>query len=485
MKLKFSASAPLERYRTEASRVETWLGGVAALVAREWLPNERLDKFNNHYYWAAWALTATAVATNRREFFDKAQEIYRVFTTQVDAEGYLPNELARASRAATYHNYSMLPLAMIAAFAKANGVASDEALTRLALRAQAALEDPASFQVKTGIAQAPLDTDSKSNWAWLEPYCWTVQCSPALLAHRSALQPLGTTRLGGNLSAVFSAAAGIPKPPVLRDPEKHGVTGGLDALNGLCRSTIDKQDFDEAQRICKRITFDAQAMAPGSSTHIASLLNMGDIKARVENYVDADAYYSNALQLVENAGAPASDQAAGILTSLIEFKIKRGKYLDAATIAQRLLSIREATAGASDVNVAIVRARYADLLSQSHQFPEAEAVYGRALAVLEHSGAEHAQTYALTVQHLGEMYERRAQYRQAEQQYRRVVDIAERNGLGYRLLAGALDRAAYVCEQQDKNAEAAAFYRRALQTLRGTTTPPEIMARIQARLAAL
>jgi tetratricopeptide (TPR) repeat protein len=89
------------------------------------------------------------------------------------------------------------------------------------------------------------------------------------------------------------------------------------------------------------------------------------------------------------------------------------------------------------------------------------------------------------VQHLGEMYERRSQYRQAEQQYRRAVSIVERNGLSYRLLAGALDRVAYVCEQQDKTSEAIEFYRRALRTLRGTETAPEITARIEARLAAL
>jgi tetratricopeptide (TPR) repeat protein len=263
----------------------------------------------------------------------------------------------------------------------------------------------------------------------------------------------------------------------------HDIRSGLSALNQLCRSTIDRADYDEAQRVCKRINFDAEKMAPGSPEHIASVLNMGDIKARVENFVDADAYYASALQLVERAEGPQSEAAARILSSLIEFKVRRGKYLDAVVLAKRMLAIREKVPGPPDLNVAITRARYADLLSQSHQFPEAEAQYKRAIAVLETAGTP--EVYARSVQRFGEMYERRAQFKQAEQQYRRLVSIVEGSALGYRLLAGAYDRLAYVCEQQDKVSEAAAFYRKAMATLQGTSAPPEVVARIQAQLAAL
>jgi poly(beta-D-mannuronate) lyase len=99
---------------------------------------------------------------------------------------------------------------MIAAFGKANGLdlaaEGNHALERLALRAQQALDDPASFEHLAGTSQVALDATSKSNWAWLEPYCWTVACEPALLARRASLRPLGTTRLGGDLSSVFPEA---------------------------------------------------------------------------------------------------------------------------------------------------------------------------------------------------------------------------------------------------------------------------------------
>jgi len=222
LRLEFSSSAPLMSYEKERARVEPWLGEVANRVAREWPPEDPLNKINNHYYWAAWALMATSVVTNRRELFDQSVRIYRVFEHQVDAQGYLPNELARASQASDYHNYAMLPLTMIAAFGKANGVdlaaEGDGALTRLARRAQDALLDPASFQAKTGVKQAAPDAESKTNWSWIEPYCWTVQCPAALLTRREAMAPLGTTRLGGNLTAVFSGVGPYPKAPSVTEP---------------------------------------------------------------------------------------------------------------------------------------------------------------------------------------------------------------------------------------------------------------------------
>ena len=211
LRLKFSSSAPLAKYPAQSARIEAWLGTVADLVVREWPPQDPLPKFNNHYYWAAWSLIATAVVTNRHDLLDRSVAIFRVFVGQVDEEGYLPNELARGSRAAEYHAYAMQPIAMIAAFGKANDInlaaEGDRALTRLAQKARLALEDPASFAQRAGAEQEPLPPDSSSRWVWLEPYCWTVTCSPTLQARLATLRPLAVTRLGGNLTAVFAVSA--------------------------------------------------------------------------------------------------------------------------------------------------------------------------------------------------------------------------------------------------------------------------------------
>jgi poly(beta-D-mannuronate) lyase len=212
LRLKFSSSAPLRNYPAEAARAENWMGDVADRVKHEWPPNDPIAKVNNHYYWAAWAMMATAVATNRRDLFDQAIAIYHVFATQVDPDGYLPNELARSSRAAGYHIYAMLPIAMLAAFGKANGTdlaaEGGHALTRLAQRVQIAIEGPASFATKVGTQQNVDAAESKSAWAWLEPYCWTVNCTSQLQTRLSSQRPLAVTRLGGDLTAVFSRMPG-------------------------------------------------------------------------------------------------------------------------------------------------------------------------------------------------------------------------------------------------------------------------------------
>ena len=215
LQLKFTASQPLTAHRAEALRIERWLSGLAILVAAEWPPTDPIDKINNHYYWAAWALMASAVATDQREAFDAAVALYRVFDLQVDVDGVLPNELKRASRAAEYHNYAMAPLAMVAAFAKANGLlladGQNPGLARLARQAQDALNDPQSFKARAGVSQEATALAQQSASAWLEPFCWTRPCSPSQRARLEATRPLANTRLGGNLTAVFAAAETAPQ----------------------------------------------------------------------------------------------------------------------------------------------------------------------------------------------------------------------------------------------------------------------------------
>src|SRR5687767_3345271 len=112
---------------------------------------------------------ATAVALNRRDFFDWAFAQYRTGAGQIDAEGYLPNELKRETRALAYHNYALNPLAMLAAFAKANGVAVEDsapAMQRLAGRVLEGVDNPKVFEQKTGDKQETEDIRDNSKFAW-------------------------------------------------------------------------------------------------------------------------------------------------------------------------------------------------------------------------------------------------------------------------------------------------------------------------------
>ncbi|TBR40687.1 MULTISPECIES: mannuronate-specific alginate lyase [Dyella] len=206
--LQFSRSQPLAAFPEQTQKIKTWLGLVGDKVLTEWDLNSPREKINNHFYWAAWAIMATSVVENRRDEFDWAVKTYRIFASQVDNDGYLPNELARQTRALGYHNFAITPLSMIAAFGKANGVdlasEGNGALKRLAERTLAGINDPQVFSAKSGYPQELEDVSKQpTELAWIEPYCWAASCQGPIAQKAESLRPMKNTRLGGDVTAVF------------------------------------------------------------------------------------------------------------------------------------------------------------------------------------------------------------------------------------------------------------------------------------------
>lgn len=207
LRLKFSRSQPLKQYSSEAQNIEHWIAQLADQVVLDWNA-QPMERRNNHQYWAAWSVMASAVVLDRRDLFDWSVSQYQQGMQQVDKDGYLPLELSRQTRALAYHNYAMGPLLMVAAFAQANQLdlrgANHGALERLAQRLQAGLQQPQLFSAKAGYPQTLDDLQDNSRFAWLEPYCALYACSPATDAWRRSLEPLTTYRLGGDITQLFS-----------------------------------------------------------------------------------------------------------------------------------------------------------------------------------------------------------------------------------------------------------------------------------------
>ncbi|QXI39327.1 mannuronate-specific alginate lyase [Pseudomonas xantholysinigenes] len=210
LRLKFSNAQPLAAHQAQAGKIEKWLARLAEQTVRDWsdLP---LEKINNHSYWAAWSVMATAVATDRRDLFDWAVKEYKVGANQVDEQGFLPNEIKRRQRALAYHNYALPPLAMIASFAQANGVdlrkENNFALQRLGEGVLAGARDPVQFNIRAGAKQDLHDLKIDSKYAWLEPWCALYQCVGDTLKRKHDMQPFNSFRLGGDLTRVYDPGA--------------------------------------------------------------------------------------------------------------------------------------------------------------------------------------------------------------------------------------------------------------------------------------
>lgn len=209
LRLKLSASRPLDSAGTQPERIEAWLRRCADSVQQEW-SIEPPEKLNNHEYWAAWSVMATAVALDDRELFAWSLDIYHAAMKQIDDDGFLENELARDSRALFYHNYALPPLAMIAAFGEANGLnllaAERRALGRLSDNVVAGINNPERFESATGTKQVP-EVMKDSKFTWLEPYCSVADCTGAKAAKLRRARPLKNYRVGGNITALFKPSS--------------------------------------------------------------------------------------------------------------------------------------------------------------------------------------------------------------------------------------------------------------------------------------
>jgi poly(beta-D-mannuronate) lyase len=201
VQLNFAAQIPAD----DRQSIERWITALATQVQKDY-SNRSLKQTNNHDYWAAWGVMASAIVLQRQDLFDWSYGIYQTAMEQVSAEGFLPNELRRKTRAASYHNFALQPLVVLAAFAQANQqqplVLQQHALDRLVNSVLTSMDNPALIEQAAGARQVQEDLRTGGRLSWMASYV-SISHNDSSLTLIKQLMPLRTSRLGGDQSFIY------------------------------------------------------------------------------------------------------------------------------------------------------------------------------------------------------------------------------------------------------------------------------------------
>jgi len=135
--------------------IEPWLKRWAA-TSRAFFDAPGRQR-NNHWYWLGLGMMATAIATDSDEHWQAARAIYRDGLRDIQANGTLPLEMQRQSRALFYHVFAVTPLVMMAEIGTRRGEdwygTENGALHRLVDLCVRGLVDPETFERIAGKSQ--------------------------------------------------------------------------------------------------------------------------------------------------------------------------------------------------------------------------------------------------------------------------------------------------------------------------------------------
>jgi len=158
------------------------------------------DAYNNHLYWAGFAIAAAAIANDNHELFQWSMDAYKQGVHDIREDGTLPMEMDRGQMALHYHLYALAPLMMLAELGQANGIdlygERDFAIKRLVARCISGLGDPSYFQQKTGVPQVTTPEIEPWEISWAQPYTRRFP-DPKISALLSKASRLNFTMLGG------------------------------------------------------------------------------------------------------------------------------------------------------------------------------------------------------------------------------------------------------------------------------------------------
>jgi poly(beta-D-mannuronate) lyase len=200
LKIRGSGVVPSE----QASDITKWMKKLAE-ENRDYYEKKRghsgaSDAYNNHLYWAGFAVAAAAIANNDRNLFRWGMDDYKQGVRDIQQDGTLPMEMDRGQMALHYHLYALAALMILAELGEANGLdlyaERDFAIKRLIARCIGGIEDPSFFQQRTGVQQVTTAEIEPWQISWAQAYTRRFP-DPKISALLAKASRLNYTMLGG------------------------------------------------------------------------------------------------------------------------------------------------------------------------------------------------------------------------------------------------------------------------------------------------
>ncbi len=193
----------------QKKEIENWLEKIGNQVISDYKKHpESKSRHNNHMYWAAWSVMITGVAINNKHFYKWGLNEYKKGILDIQADGTLPHETFRESKAFLYHIFATAPLIMMAETATRNGTNMYEynngALHQLVgLTLQELDNNQAYLRKKTGVKQNLTGAVTPATLAWLEVYNARFK-KLAIEKRLKKYRPMVQRRIGGDMSRLFA-----------------------------------------------------------------------------------------------------------------------------------------------------------------------------------------------------------------------------------------------------------------------------------------
>lgn len=122
--LKISSAYPSKTATVEElaklKRIRTWLRDQGLNLAQHFETVAGKTGVNNQRYTSGMAIGLTAIATQNYDLFAAAMRSLRVGLNEIQNDGYLPLEIARGTRALSYHFVAVAPLILLMEMAVVN-----------------------------------------------------------------------------------------------------------------------------------------------------------------------------------------------------------------------------------------------------------------------------------------------------------------------------------------------------------------------------